>query len=274
MSRYENDRDDHDDDRYGRDNDRDDDHGPNGWSGDAKRFDIRNGAVVGVSELDDGGWRPDRIDWDESWSVTSQGVVKTELEHGYVQNTLYSDPDGDGVFHEAGRWSDTASAPTGPTLSTMPSSAPVVAADSLPERTDGPEQADGNEGAHNDDAVRTLFDDGWYLQNNADVAAAGVDALTHFRQDGWHEGRQPNAWFDTAGYLAANPDVAAAGLDPLEHYALHGWREGRDPSAQFDTDGYLEANDDVRAAGVNPLEHFLNHGRHEGREAIDDGFFL
>ena len=61
-----------------------------------------------------------------------------------------------------------------------------------------------------------------------------------------------------AGYLAHYADVAAAGVNPLDHYKAFGWHEGRDPSAGFDTLGYLAANPDVAAAGVNPLDHFLN----------------
>ncbi|WP_018391495.1 glycosyltransferase family A protein [Ancylobacter sp. FA202] len=39
--------------------------------------------------------------------------------------------------------------------------------------------------------------------------------------------------FDAAWYLAQNPDVAAAGLDPARHYLRSGWREGRKPSSKF-----------------------------------------
>jgi hypothetical protein len=117
------------------------------------------------------------------------------------------------------------------------------------------------------------FDAEYYLANNLDVAAAGVDPLVHFETFGWHEGRNPNAFFDTAGYLAHNADVAAAGVDPLEHYEAFGWREGRDPSASFDTQAYLAANPDVAAAHVNPLDHYLLFGVHEGRTAINDGLW-
>ncbi len=71
--------------------------------------------------------------------------------------------------------------------------------------------------------------------------------------------------FDHAFYLKENPDVAAAGIDPLLHYLIHGWREGRDPHPLFDTGFYLEQNPDVAAVGVNPLVHYLRWGMHEGR---------
>ena len=115
------------------------------------------------------------------------------------------------------------------------------------------------------------FDYVYYLSHNPDVAAAGVDALQHFRGFGWHEGRNPNALFDVNGYLAKYADVAAANVNPLDHYDLFGRHEGRDPSVNFDTTSYLAAYPDVAAAQVNPLAHYLSNGIHEGRSAFADG---
>ena len=39
--------------------------------------------------------------------------------------------------------------------------------------------------------------------------------------------------FDSSYYLRANADVAAAGIDPLTHYCEYGWQEGRDPAFFF-----------------------------------------
>lgn len=78
------------------------------------------------------------------------------------------------------------------------------------------------------------------------------------------------AAFDGAYYLLQNPDVAAAGIDPFEHYLLTGWHEGRDPSAVFSTRYYLEQHPDVRASGINPLVHYVVRGRIEGRRAHPD----
>lgn len=114
-----------------------------------------------------------------------------------------------------------------------------------------------------------LFDAGFYLALNPDVAAAGVDPRAHFDSSGWREGRDPNTLFDSGAYLAANPDVRRAGINPLDHYMISGWREGRDPSAQFDIERYLAANPDVRAAGIEPLSHYLALGASEGRSRFD-----
>jgi hypothetical protein len=66
--------------------------------------------------------------------------------------------------------------------------------------------------------------------------------------------------FDAAFYLAQNPDVAAAGVDALEHFMAHGWREGRDPHPQFSLRAYLSAHPEVERAGLNPYLHFLESG--------------
>ena len=116
-----------------------------------------------------------------------------------------------------------------------------------------------------DDYRDPLVDQNYYYAANPDVLAAAVNAAAHYQANGWHEGRNPDAFFSTVGYLAANPDVAAAGVDPAIHYDQNGWREGRDPGANFNTRLYLLQNPDVAAAGVDPLAHYLAFGQFEGR---------
>ena len=45
--------------------------------------------------------------------------------------------------------------------------------------------------------------------------------------------------FERQWYLENNPDVAASGMDPVLHYVLFGAKERRDPSSYFSTHGYL-----------------------------------
>ena len=71
--------------------------------------------------------------------------------------------------------------------------------------------------------------------------------------------------FDSSYYLRANADVAAAGIDPLTHYCEYGWQEGRDPAFFFSTTFYLSSFEDVRKAKVNPFAHFVAFGLAEGR---------
>ena len=72
--------------------------------------------------------------------------------------------------------------------------------------------------------------------------------------------------FDRDWYLTQNPDVAANGIDPALHYVLHGAAEGRNPGPKFDTRWYLDTHGDVAAASFNPLVHYLQYGKAEGRE--------
>ena len=115
------------------------------------------------------------------------------------------------------------------------------------------------------EAASGLFDRNWYLDQNPDVAASGVDPLVHYLRQGVAEGRDPNPWFDTDWYLKQHPEVARAGLNPLGHYMVTGATEGLDPSPLFDTDWYVSRNSDVAASGVNPLLHFLQNGQAEHR---------
>ena len=71
--------------------------------------------------------------------------------------------------------------------------------------------------------------------------------------------------FDAAWYLAQNPDLAAAGLDPVAHYLAAGALELRSPGPGFDALAYHLANPDVAAAGMPALVHWRLYGQHEGR---------
>jgi GT2 family glycosyltransferase/glycosyltransferase involved in cell wall biosynthesis len=72
-------------------------------------------------------------------------------------------------------------------------------------------------------------------------------------------------------YLQQNPDVAAAGVNPLRHYVSIGGCEGRDPNPSFDSDWYLQQYPDVARTGMNPLVHFLKYGQAEGRATHFEG---
>jgi len=84
-------------------------------------------------------------------------------------------------------------------------------------------------------------------------------------QEGWKEGTNPDPYFDVDYYLTQNPDLKAAGVNPLLHFEQFGWKEGRNPSAQFSNAKYLAANPDVKAAGLDPLQHYQQFGINEGR---------
>ena len=72
-----------------------------------------------------------------------------------------------------------------------------------------------------------LFDGDWYLAQNADVRAEGVDPLDHYLRYGGFEGRAPSPKFDSQQYLDQNPDLAKARINPLAHHVRHGGAERR-----------------------------------------------
>lgn len=87
----------------------------------------------------------------------------------------------------------------------------------------------------------------------------------HYARYGVKRKRNPNLLFDTAFYLDNNPDVVASGMNPLLHYTCHGADERRNPSSYFDTGFYLDKYPDVAQSGLNPLLHYFRHGAKEGR---------
>jgi glycosyltransferase involved in cell wall biosynthesis len=108
-----------------------------------------------------------------------------------------------------------------------------------------------------------LFDADFYYKNNPDVKHAGMDALTHFLEDGGFEGRDPNPWFDTSYYCANNPDVVKARINPLLHYIEHGVNEGRNPHPMFRASHWAK----IRAMpdrGIGPLVDCLNEAASPG----------
>ena len=113
-----------------------------------------------------------------------------------------------------------------------------------------------------------LFDKDYYLENNPEIAEAGVESLRHFIKQGGFEGRKPHSEFDSAYYLARNPGVKHIGMNPLIHYILYGEREGRQPNPDFDPQYYFARYSDVKAAGVPPLRHYIMYGKKEGRHTF------
>ena len=134
---------------------------------------------------------------------------------------------------------------------------------------------------------RGLFDGEAYLARYPEVAAAGMDPLTHFLGHGLVEGR--------AGLPVVRPGVPAPGLvaeilacglfDPAWYCARHGLGEMapadavvdylrestfdplRDPGPLFSGAWYILRHDDLR--GIHPLEHVLRFGLREGRALFD-----
>lgn len=77
-----------------------------------------------------------------------------------------------------------------------------------------------------------VVDRAWYLKRYPELAR-NIDAGAHYEQSGWREGKDPNAHFSTSWYLVDNPDIAAAGINPFRHYLQQGRAEGRLPKPRL-----------------------------------------
>ena len=178
--------------------------------------------------------------------------------------------------------------------------------------------------------ISGLFDLAYYRAASLPLETEHDDDLIyHFCREGWKkQRRRPNHAFDIQRYLDQNHDVAAAGLNPLYHYICYGEAENRQPfggfspklyrkenalspetsclvhylarsasskrglsdgtlfsdacieskgvgasppgttvgnSGLFDQNFYLINYPDVRESSLQPLEHFMRHGWREGR---------
>lgn len=114
------------------------------------------------------------------------------------------------------------------------------------------------------------FDARYYLENNPDVAAAGIDPYEHFVHQGRAEGRlgarpELGEAFDVQHLHDLNRDTASAVLD---QEAVDTPARARDP---FDKEYYLETYPDIAAAGVDPYAHFVKQGKAEGRLGVPPG---
>lgn len=62
------------------------------------QFDIVDGSVTAVYEIERGYKSQEQIDLNEIWSIDGSNIIKTEIERGITETTTYADTYGDGVF--------------------------------------------------------------------------------------------------------------------------------------------------------------------------------
>lgn len=114
------------------------------------------------------------------------------------------------------------------------------------------------------------FDAAWYLQQNPDVAAAGVDPYQHFQQYGISEGRAPNQGIHNA---ASGRGKAAFGSDAY-NFNMFGADSPVGHTGGLLSDygsTYLQQNPDVMSAVRggqfgSALDHYNQYGKAEGRD--------
>ena len=104
-----------------------------------------------------------------------------------------------------------------------------------------------------------IFDPLWYAQTYS-VDVQQESALGHFVQAGRGLRYAPNKCINYQYYVDENPDVLASGIDPFEHYFECGWKEGRRPSQDFDTEFYTAVHLHGYRK-ISPVLHYLEIGQ-------------
>ena len=67
------------------------------------KFDVSGDTVTAAYELKRGVWVTDRIESDETYTVSNSSVIKTETEHGFIETTVFDDTDGDGIYQKVSK---------------------------------------------------------------------------------------------------------------------------------------------------------------------------
>lgn len=78
---------------------------------DSYRFDVLNGEVTNIQELEDGVWITKPVKANEYWTFDGTTLIEHELEDGVIKRELHTDTDGDGVFTQVSQ--DLIPAPAG-----------------------------------------------------------------------------------------------------------------------------------------------------------------
>lgn len=90
----------------------------------------------------------------------------------------------------------------------------------------------GHDNCWHCDVIRNHFSSDYYRHKYEDISDS-IDALQHYCDFGWREGRQPTPTFDPTFYLEVYSDIKEANINPFVHYITKGMGEGR-KGAPFD----------------------------------------
>lgn len=117
---------------------------------------------------------------------------------------------------------------------------------------------------HNIIQESKLFDEEYYKKLVGSFFPYSTP-LSHFVNVGYRKKLSPSPYFSTEFYLTQNDDVNASGMNPLLHYILHGEEEGRCPNPFFNPKRYLELNPDLIEFDRTLLLHYILYGEKEKR---------
>ena len=183
------------------DNENDDNGNDDDSSGNHKvfKFEINNGQVTGVFELDDGVFEPKSLDDNgrKSYTVSGNDVIRTEIKPFGTEITRYSDADGDGLFVRVSEQWQVSTNPSGavPRFTDTITFTPTSNDDNIAVR--GGEHCRGGQGA--DDFIFREADhlriedfssqDGDTLIFDTGLGLTSKEHLASFITDAHHDGQ-------------------------------------------------------------------------------------
>jgi glycosyltransferase involved in cell wall biosynthesis len=110
---------------------------------------------------------------------------------------------------------------------------------------------------------------------NDQPVANGHENTSNAAIDAEVEAIRKSGLFDESFYRSMYPNALPPSSDAIRHYCEFGWREGKNPTDDFDTRGYLNANNDIKNGRINPFWHYIIAGAKEARKPLpesDDRF--
>jgi hypothetical protein len=69
-----------------------------GYADDGYRFDIANGAITAVYEIENGVSEREHVEPNETWSINADQIIHREYDHGVLKEKILADNDGDGIY--------------------------------------------------------------------------------------------------------------------------------------------------------------------------------
>jgi hypothetical protein len=121
----------------------------------------------------------------------------------------------------------------------------------------------------------SVFDWDYYYDAASDVVKAKVDLATHWKSNGFNEGRRGSLEFDAKYYWSRYTDVQARCgkadyLCTVNHWLDQGLYQGRQGSQDFSIIDYLYRYNDLQGffgsdGYADAMDHWQNNGEDEGR---------
>lgn len=128
--------------------------------------------------------------------------------------------------------------------------------------------------------MASVFDWDFYYDAYPDVVASGTDLATHWRDNGFGEGRQGSPTFSTAYYWKRYLDVQKACAKSnsdciVQHWLNTGIGQGRQGSSSFSLFSYMKRYPDLatnlgQENYTDALDHWLSDGEEAGRNGAPE----